>query len=101
MRERCADLKMVETPEISIAALRELAEFIASLCCTTDVEKIRAKENQKEARQHESQQSDAVGSDMGRRGLLGGSARSDAATGEGIDRQVIASGSQQGGGEQS
>lgn len=100
MREWCADLKMVETPEISISALRELAEFIASLCCTTDVEKIRAKENQKEARQDENQQAGTVGSGVGRTGLLGGSARSDAATDQGIDRQVVAPGSQQGGGEQ-
>ena len=99
MRERCVDFKMVKTPEISVSALRELAQVMASLRCTTDVEKIRAEENQKEARPHESQQTDAVGSGLDRRNLLEGSARSDPATGQGVDRQVTAPGSRQEGGE--
>jgi hypothetical protein len=100
MRERCAEFKMVATPEISISALRELAQFMASLSCITDPENIRAEGNHKEARRDENQQANAVGSDVGRRGLLGGSANSDAATGQGIDDQIIAPGSQPGGGEQ-
>lgn len=100
MRERCVDLKMVETLEISVSALRELAEFIMSLSYTADVENIRAEGNHKEARQDENQQANAVGSGVGRRGLLGGSARSTAATAQGIDHQVVAPGGQQEGGEQ-
>ena len=83
MRERCAGMRMVEIPEISVAALRDLKEFIAPLCCATDVEKIRAEENRKEARPYESQQADTVGSGLDRGGLLDGSASSDPDKGEG------------------
>jgi len=94
-------MKMVEVPEISVTALRKLKEMIAPLCCATDVEKIRAEENQKEARPYESQQAaQAVGSDLERGVLLGRSAGSDPATDKGVDRQATAPGSQQGGGEQ-
>ena len=100
MRERCAGMKMVEVPEISVTALRELKEMIAPLCCAPDVKKIRAEENQKEARPYESQQAEAAGFDLERGVLLGISAGSDPATDKGVDRQATAPGSQQGGGKQ-
>ena len=99
MRERCASLKMVEVPEISVAALREVKDFIGPLCCTRDMRKIRANKDQKEAREHESRQEDAVGSDLDRGGLLGGSARSDPSTATGADAQAAVEGGQQRRGE--
>jgi hypothetical protein len=101
MREQCADLKMIAAPEISISALRELAEFITSLSCGADAENIRAEGNQKEARHDESRQANAVGSGMGPRGLLGGSANPDTAAGQGIDHQVVTPGNQSEGGDPS